>query len=336
MHQQPISEMRMRLFVSVPSDSMSPPTLYDLALKRPAGYKKQGNCIFLSARRTSEAFRLQDIHMDRRLESLGEKWIPLVNNPEKDAMALIPKVINEGGTREVWNVSDDATETMMMAWPKDCPLRVGVILHGKKGAQLTPVTVLPLLEGLPQDMTVEDVRPWSNGACAFVAAARNEGATPLWFQTMFYYRDREALKTPGVRHTVLLAGMAYGIRKALLDEMTITEGPNYEKFAEEWLKKHPDKTRLDVPQLRVSLRGQSIFMASPKPGDYQLRAPITTIQEAELDGQKIYIMPFLLGADTPAPLTLGLYVTEKACNGYVPKVGDEIDAVLWLQGRLLD
>jgi len=297
--------------------------------------KARGDAPIHTARH-SLCCRQQEMSMDKRYEALGEKWLPLVDNPEKNAMALIPKVINEGGTREIWNTSDEKTETMMMAWPKECPLRIGVIMHGRKGEKLTPVTVLPLLEGLAQDMTIEEVHPWSNGACAYVAAARNEDATPLWFQTMFYYRDKEMLSTPGVRQTILLAGMAYGIRPALLDELTVTEGPNYEKFAAEWLEKNPGKTRLDVPQLKVSLRGQSILMPGPGPGDYQLRAAITAVQEADMEGRKIYILPFQLGMDTPAPLTLGLYVTERACNGYVPKVGDEIDALLWLQGRLVD
>jgi len=273
---------------------------------------------------------------DRRFEALGDKWFPIVENPERDAMALLQKAVQEGGTRDRWNAKNDKSETIMMAWPQEGGLRVGTIMHAEKEGQFQPITVMPLLEGVPQDMTVEAVYPWSNGACAFVAACRNEGAEPLVFQTMFYYRDRESLATPGLRQTFLLAGMAYGIRKALLDELTITEGPQYEEYAKKWLEKNPDKTRLDVPQLKVDLRGQSTILPGNAPGDYQLRANITAVQEGEFDGKKYYILPFLLGAETKEPLTLLMYVTERACHGYVPKVGDDIDAIIWLQGRVID
>ena len=35
-------------------------------------------------------------------------------------------------------------------------------------------------------------------------------------------------------HTFLLAGLALGLRKALLDEITITQGVRYEAYAEAW------------------------------------------------------------------------------------------------------
>jgi hypothetical protein len=274
--------------------------------------------------------------IDRRFEVLGDKWLPLVDNPEKDAMALLDKTLKEGGTREPWNVKTDKTETVMMAWPELGSLRVGAVMRAKQDGNFVPITAMPLLEGIPQDLTVEKVHVWANGACAYVAACRNEGAEPLIFQTMFYYRDRDALMTPGVRHSFLLGGMAYGVRKALLDEMTITEGPQYEDFAKKWLEANPGKTRLDVPQLKLNLRGETILMASNAPGDYQMRARITAIEEGEFDGKKYYMMPFMFGADTKEPLMLMLFVSEKSCRGYVPKVGDDIDAIIWLQGRIVD
>lgn len=43
-------------------------------------------------------------------------------------------------------------------------------------------------------------------------------------------RDKDDL-TPGVTHTFVLAGLAYGLRKAMLDEITITQGKRYEAYA---------------------------------------------------------------------------------------------------------
>ena len=195
---------------------------------------------------------------------------------------------------------------------------------------------MPLLEGIPQDMTVEGGQVWSNGAVAYISACRNEGAEPLVFQDLLYYRDRKDVHTPGVRQTFLLAGMSMMMQKAKLDELTITEGPNYEQHAKKWLEANPGKTRLDVPQLTINLRGQSILMPTNFPGEYQLRGIVSEPKEENFDGKKFYIFPFLFGEHTKNPLTLLVYTPERVCDGYIPKDGDEVDAIVWLQGRIVD
>ena len=53
----------------------------------------------------------------------------------------------------------------------------------------------------------------------------------MWFYDPLYGRDKDDL-TPGITHTFLLAGLAFGLCKALLDEITITQGVRYEAYAE--------------------------------------------------------------------------------------------------------
>jgi hypothetical protein len=209
-------------------------------------------------------------------------------------------------------------------------------MRGEEGGKLAPATAAPLLQGAPNDMTIEDLHPWSNGLEADVAACRNEGAHALWFYTPLYFRDRDALMTPGVRHTFMLAGLAYGVRRALLDDMTIADGPRFALWAEKWLEDHPDKTRLDVPPLKIPLRGACLLLPSPQYTVYQLRAPILALEESRLGEEKVYILRLAFGLNTPEPLDLPLYVPARVCKRYVPKEGDEIDAIMWLQGRLLD
>ena len=270
------------------------------------------------------------------VEGLGDPWAALLANPAALMPQVVGTVLEAGGTRPAWQAKDHEQEYVLMAWPQENPIRAAVVVRGAAGGKLSPGTAMPLLEGVPNDMTMEDLHPWSNGLEADVAACRNEGAQPLWFYTPFYFRDREALMTPGVRHTFLLAGLAYGVRRALLDDMTIPDGPRFEAWAEKWLEDNPDKTRLDVPPLKISLRGACVLMPSPQYTVYQLRAPILSMEESELSGEKVYILRLAFGLDTPQPLDLPLYAPARVCKKYVPKEGDEIDAIMWLQGRLLD
>ena len=279
-----------------------------------------------------DPFKLEREH----LEGLGDPWASLLYNPAQLMPQVIGTVVQEGGTRSAWQAKRGDQEYMLVAWPEENPIRAGVIMKGKENEQFTPASAMPLLEGLPNDMTMEDLYPWSNGVEAHVAACRNEGAQALWFYTPFYFRDRETLMTPGLRATVMLAGLAYGLRRALLDYMNITSGSRFELWAERWLEENPDKTRLDVPPLRFSLHGSCILLPSPHYTVYQLRAPILAAEEHMLHEEKIYLLRLQFGADTPAPLDLPLYASARVCKKYVPKVGDEIDAIVWLQGRIAD
>jgi len=272
----------------------------------------------------------------QHIEGLGDPWAALLENPAALMPQVVGTVLEAGGTRSAWQSKYHDQEYMLMAWPQENPVRAAVIVRGELGGKLTPASAVPLLEGLPNDMTTEDLHPWSNGVEADVAACRNEGASPLWFYSPFYFRDRDALQTPGVRHTFMLAGLAYGLRRALLDDMTFTDGPRFEYWAQKWLEENPDKTRLDVPPLKIDLRGACVLLPSPQYTVYNLRAPILGMRESELSGEKIYVPRLAFGLDTPQPLDLPLYAPARVCKNYVPKEGDEVDAIMWLQGRLLD
>lgn len=273
--------------------------------------------------------------MSNHYEGLGDKWVSLLADPPKELPEMMVWVLDKGVTRAAWQVSTPKKETVMVVCPQDAELRSAVTMTGKPGETLKPVCVVPFLEGLPNDLTVEEVRPWKTETEAYVAACRNEGANPIWFHEPLYFRDKDAL-TPGVRHTFKLAALAYGVRRALLDEMTITEGPQYEAFCAEWLAQNPDKTRLDVPQLTASLAGARIMQPGEYFGDYQLRAPIDAVEETTFADQfKVYKLFIRLGLNTENPLDLVVYAPETTCK-LTPAVGDEIDALIWLQGRIID
>lgn len=273
--------------------------------------------------------------MSKQFEGLGEKWYTLLADPQKEIPQLVPFVLDKGATREIWQRKNSKTETIAMVWPMESSVRAAVIVQGPVDGQLKPVTVCPLLEGLPNDMTVDEVAPWASKVEGNIAVRRNEDGTPLWMYTPFLFRDAEDL-TPDVRHTFVVAGLALGVRKALLDEMTITEGAQYEAFAKEWLESNPTATRLDVPQLKLSLEGSRILMPTDVRGDYQARVPVDLVEETMFADEKIYVLHVQFGLNTENPLSLVVYASEKICKGYVPQAGDEIDTIFWLQGRVID
>ena len=274
-------------------------------------------------------------------EGLGMPWAVLLGaNPANLMSQVIATVLNAGGTRPTWrwqnkDSENNVTDYVLMAWPKEEPVRAAVLVAGPEGDKMHPVDAFPLLQGLPNDLTVAEVHPWKEGHGANVAAQVDEDHSPMWFYDPLYERDRQDL-TEGVMQTFLVAGLAFSVRKALLDELTITQGPYYESHAAKWLEENPGKGRLDVPPLKIPMAGRHLIFPGRSFGEYELRARIMQVEEHKLDKMPVWILYLEFPFEEHQPLILPVYAPKSVLKDYVPAAGDEIDAYVWLQGRVID
>ncbi|MCQ2444977.1 MAG: hypothetical protein MJ061_05775 [Mailhella sp.] len=273
----------------------------------------------------------------QHLESMGDKWFPL-GIGESDISGVISTTLELGGTRPAWTVKDSDSERMLMAWPAEGLLRSSVIVAGKPDGQLSAVAVAPLMEGLINPLKVVATHAW-NGGHAGEIAAHPDGMPPLWFYDPLFFRDHGVAE--GSIAEFRLSGLCYGIRRALLDELTITQGPAYEKHALDWMKQNPDKTRLDVPALKIPLKGKTIIDVCERTCEYQSRAVIHDVDSFMFgpEGAQMKVYRFSISfSATDKPLTsIEIYAPERVCyRGYEPKEGDEVDMIFWLQGRISD
>ena len=270
-------------------------------------------------------------------EALGQQWaVVLGGNPAQLMPSVVGQVISEGGTRAAWQWLIGEQEHVVMAWPSDQPVRAAVVMRTQeRGGQFKPCDAFPLLEGLPNDLTVADVHPWEAGCGANVAVTMMEGKNPMWFYDPFYLRDKNDL-TPDVTHTFLLAGLALGVRKALLDDVTITQGPEYDAYALRWLQEHPGKTRLDVPPYKVPLNGKHMIMPGRAFGEYQMRATVEEVQDVQLEKMPLKMLRLSFPFNDRPPLQLPVYASAMVLGEYQPKAGEDVDLYVWLQGRVID
>lgn len=270
-------------------------------------------------------------------EGLGDAWaVVLGRNPAALMPQVISTVLHEGGTRPSWQWKRGGKEYVLMAWPREEALRASVLMRAEEeGGQLRPCDAVPLLEGQPNDLTVESVHPWETGAGADVAVSMIEGKNPMWFYDPLYIRDKDDL-TPGITHTFTLAGLCFAVRKALLDDVTITQGPQYEAYAADWLAAHPGTGRLDVPPLKVSMKGRRMIMPGRRFCEYQIRAEVEEVRQGSLEQMPVTLMYLRFPFDERAPMLLPVYASKMVLKDYEPKAGDEIDAYVWLQGRVID
>lgn len=269
-------------------------------------------------------------------EALGDAWVVLTGqHPAAIIGQIAATVMHEGGTRPSWQWKRSGKDHVLLAWPQEQPVRAAVLVAGDEGEKLRPVSAMPLLEGLPNDLTVEDVHPWISGLEANVAVGMLEDKNPMWFFDPLYGRDKDDL-TPGVTHTFLLAGLAYQLRKALLDEITITKGPRYEAYAAAWLAENPDKQRLDVPPLKVDVSNRHIIMPGRSFCEYQIRATVEHVQDAQLEKMPVTILYLTFPFEDRQPMKLPVYASKMVLGDYQPQKGDAVEAYVWLQGRIID
>ena len=117
--------------------------------------------------------------MSNHFEGLGKTWLTLLNDPEKEVPAVVMQVMKEGKTRDCWQRKDSKEETMVLAWPVETGFRAGVTVHGNAGDQLRPVSTYPLLEGAPNDMTVNETYLWQNETEGEVSATCTASNTEI-------------------------------------------------------------------------------------------------------------------------------------------------------------
>lgn len=269
-------------------------------------------------------------------EGLGHVWLALTGiNPATLIPQVIGTVLHEGGTRPPWQWKKKGMEYVLMAWPQNQPIRAAVLMGGPEGGQLKPITVTPLLEGLPNDLTVEQIEPRKEGCGGDVAVAMLEDKNPMWFFDPLFGRDESDL-TPGVTHTFWLGAAALGIRKALLDEITLTQGTQFEAWAEDWLKNNPGRRSHEVPPLKIDIRGKSMIMPGRAFGEYQLRATIEKVEDWELEKMPVKALYLNFPFEDRPPLRIALFASKHVLRDYEPAAGQEVEAYAWFQGRIID
>ncbi len=274
-------------------------------------------------------------------EFLVDKWETLLSSAQKDLPAVLGTVVEKGGSRPAWQQVIDNEETILVTYPAENYVRAGVILQGEAEGKLDVKSVLPLAEGiLNHNLVVQDIYPWKSGVEGEVCILNPAIGKAFWAYNPLFFRDKSELQI-NAPLSFLLSGIALDIRPAYLDELTVTQGPAYEEHSMNFLAANPDKSRLDVPPLKISIVGQQIIGLGKHVGEYQARIRIANLNEFEFgndEGKKMQMYSFMLNLATPEePMHVVLYVSKKAfAKEFELKEGMDVDIYFWLQARIVD
>lgn len=190
-----------------------------------------------------------------------------------------------------------------------------------------------VLDGIVHRLTVRRVEAWEYGIEGWIhATATSEDVSVSFFDTMFFAGS--ASLRPGDVAEYSLAGLAYRLGPIRMRSFSVSEGALWEMTRQRRLEDGESPEQADRP-VDVNLTGAAIFL--PRRGEQcdeaEFQGVIEAIDSLEHDGQKVYRLEMVLMRPGDDEFRLPVFASERVLDGYVPRLGDDVEGVMWVQGR---
>jgi hypothetical protein len=238
----------------------------------------------------------------------------------------------EGGT-------DRTEQVMCLRWGTDhLANQMLVVSNSAKQSNFLFSGYPVVLDGTPTEVTVSKVEPWEYGIEGWVhCSVAREGASICFFDTM-YFAGTAVLKEGDVV-SYQLAGLAYMLRPIQTRSFEIAEGPLWDLEKQRRLDAGESLEEASRP-VEVHRTGAAVFLPRSFDGDdrddAEFQGVIEGIDTFEHDGQKVYRLEMVLMRLGDEALRMPVYASERALDGYVPRLGEDVEGVMWVQGRRIE
>jgi len=211
-----------------------------------------------------------------------------------------------------------------------------VVTDSRKDEWL-PFTAYPVLhDGIVHPVTIRTVRPWQHGIEAWIDGCITSEQRPItWFDT-HYWRDSTVLR-PGVTVDISLAALAYELRP--VDRRLPRRSGHPVRHVQ-----HERRFDTGGPPSETGLTmlwpGRSApFLPcgdSDNPDDWLFRGVIKNLDVLDHDGLDVYRLEMDFRHPGDLTISLPVFVSEHALDGYIPRLDANVEGRLWLQGKLAD
>lgn len=269
----------------------------------------------------------------------GDHWEALYL-PEEYVQEKLARDIKDGtlvGSADCVDVEDrtDRTEQVFcFRWGSDrFANQILVVSNSAKQSNFLFSGYPVMLDGANTKVTISKIEPWEYGIEGWVRGTVTEAEVSICFFDTMYFAGTSGLQEGDVVE-YSLAGLAYFLRPIQMRSFEVGEGKLWEMQKQQRLDKGESIEEASRP-VEVHLTGAAMFL--PRDGDArddaQFQGVIETIDIFEHDGQKIYRMDMVLMRPIDNEFRLPVYVSERNLNGYEPRLGDDVEGVLWVQGR---
>lgn len=271
---------------------------------------------------------------------LGSHWEPFYNEPVdilKQIADILPKSLvqiafsdNRPGH---WQCPTEWQKAVYLVWPfRICGLASAVRIM--PDALNEVVSCFPFYaEGIQHRLVIDKVYVWKSGVEGQIKASFGD-ATITFFDTL-YAANRSWYKS-GDAYQFILVGIAYNCRKA---EDQIIEIDNIEVVKAIQKTLTENEVKIIDNKIPIHTKGMAVFLPVQEwdRDDYYFRGQIKAVKEIEILNQTAWkaTVTVIRQVSDKSDCDLDIIVTRKIWHdGNLPKVGDDIEGRLWLQGYL--
>lgn len=190
--------------------------------------------------------------------------------------------------------------------------------------------------GIEHTVVLRRVRVWENGLEAQIEAALDE--TSITFYDIDFVNNRGWYRR-GLRCQFVLVGIAYRASIAEVKKFTIARTPEWFESMK-WLTGEDRTPESGALEEHYSTEGMSTLLPIDDwdIDDYTFRGPVKDVWGMSILGLRAWRVRITAmrpsGSDSDG-VDLDIIITERAWTGEgPPKVGQELEGEMWLQGRL--
>ena len=253
-------------------------------------------------------------------ERLIEEMLSIVGT-KGEIVGRSNTVVGDGERRWV-------SEVVGLRYPTD-PLGFLLLVVARDGRR-EMWSAYPHAEGRRKStLRVEAVELEGNGIEAVIHVSMPD-AGGFSISDPLYFLDKDHLRV-GEEATLRLSAVAYGIRKCE-QTLFLTRGSLFEMLRDEFLEAHPGKDPSEVDSMPLSLAGTACLFPRDD-ADAEVMFRIDDILSFDC-GRPVTRMSGVVMRSDDQELGIDVYASASALDGYVPQVGDQIQAVVWMQGVL--
>jgi len=271
----------------------------------------------------------------------GDRWAAVEKDYEDFIGEMLP-LICQGGTLAGRNAF---THTL-----DDVPNKTGVV-YGLQYLE-TPLNFMGLVvsgiendsnefwsgypvcsEGISNRVVIDEIKPWENGIEGTIEGHFPEDGMVSFFDPYFFLNKVRYRK--GEEVAVTLGALAYTLYKAEHLELNITEGPLLEIHRQRMLEEDPTTDVSSITSVPISMDGAAIyFPRGEDKDDAEIRFRVEEVSCFSCAERGFMQLTGAITRSESGEVKIHVYASEQVLNGYMPQVGDNVEAVVWMQGFL--
>jgi len=267
----------------------------------------------------------------------GNRWEVFNDNVEELISEYLPIVVQDGkllGQLKRGNLHGcikTEPEGAILTWPNHEVGAMAIIGNNDDGHFLA--SSFPFFGGIAQRLIINNLRVWPGRLEAEIESRTTEDMELTFFDTR-YLLNRLNYR-PGETSSFQLAGLAYKFEYIKPEPIFITNPDTIKRMRS--ISAEDDAEKNSLEPIRVETTGMAALMPTKWTSEYEFRGPVKQVDElSPLLDNRLWRIVVTVARPEDREIDIPIYATERVIKGWIPRVGDDCQGVLWLQGHCVE